>query len=453
MTLEARSARSVLVRPAHAALLRSAAVRSAAVRSAAVRTVVVRTVVVGSATMLVATCGSRPAGGPPALRWYVYNESSGSFAAAAADCSASSGGAYRISIDVLPNDADGQRQQLVRRLAAEDTSMDILALDVTWTPEFAEAGWIEAFDDATAQRITTGTLPVATRTGTWANHLYAAPLNTNVQLLWYRKDLVPTPPRTWDEMLAAARGLAARGRPHLVEVQGAQYEGLTVLFNTLVASAGGSILSADGSRVRLGAPAEQAVAAIRALADSPAADPSWSNQREDDNRLVFESGAAAFQLNYPFVYPSARHNAPGLAPEIGWAQWPGLVAGQPSHPTIGGYNLAVSSYSAHPDLARRAIECLRGRANQIRTAIRGGLAPTLEALYTDRELIDGGYPFAAAVGEALRNASVRPRTPAYQTVSLQISDALSPPRSASVGRLDGLRTAIADALESKGLVP
>ena len=49
------------------------------------------------------------------------------------------------STDLLPGAAaasDGQRQQLVRRLAAHDDSMDILGLDVTWEAEFAQAGWI-----------------------------------------------------------------------------------------------------------------------------------------------------------------------------------------------------------------------------------------------------------------------------------------------------------------------
>ena len=392
-------------------------------------------------------------GGPARLTWYVYNESSGSFAKTAADCSAASKGQYTISINVLPNDSDGQRQQLVRRLAAGDSSMDILALDVTWTAEFAEAGWIVPFPAAQAKRLTAGMLPVAVQTGTWDNQLYAVPLNTNAQLLWYRKDLVPNPPRTWDEMLADARRLAAAGKPHYVEVQGAQYEGYTVLFNSLVASAGGQILSADGTKVVLGPPAEKAVEAIRALAHSPAADPSWSNQKEDDNRLAFETGSAAFQLNYPFIYPSAKQNNPKLAEQIGWTQWPTLVPGRPSHTTVGGYNLAIGAYSRHRVEAAAAISCMASRDNQIRTATAGGLAPTLKDLYTDQQFINGGYPFAAAIYEALQNASVRPKTPAYQSVSLQIAHTLSPPSSASPGRLGDLRGAISDAIESKGLVP
>ena len=78
----------------------------------------------------------------------------------------------------------------------------------------------------------------------WKDKTYAIPLNTNVQLLWYRKDLVPKPPETWDEMIAMAKKLPA-GEGNILE-QGQKYEGYVVWFNNLVASAGGTIVDAEG---------------------------------------------------------------------------------------------------------------------------------------------------------------------------------------------------------------
>lgn len=408
-----------------------------------------------AAVPVLAACGSSGGGSgrTATLNWYMFPDGSGSFATAAANCSKASNGAYTIKINVLPNDADTQRQQMVRRLAAKDSSLDILGLDVTWEAEFSEAGWILPFTGARRTAVENGTLPAAIKAAVWRNQLVAAPLNTNTQLLWYRKDLVPEPPTTWSQMVADATRLAKEGKPHYIEVQGAEYEGYTVLFNTLVASAGGSILNASSTSAQLGEPAVKAIQAIQQLAQSPAADPSWSNQHEDDNRLAFESGNAAFELNYPFIYPSALQNNPSLAKKIGWTQYPSLVAGQPSHVTIGGNDLAVSAYSKHPDQAFDAITCLRGSANQTTYAIKGGLPPTLTALYTDPALIKGGYPFAGAIYTALQNGVARPQTPAYQSVSLQISYNLSPPTSVSVGKLNTLKSRINDALNSKGLVP
>ena len=167
-------------------------------------------------------------GGTPILNWYVFHDPSGSFPAAAKDCSAAAGGAYGIRIQELPTSADGQRQQLVRRSAAKDSSLDILGLDVVWEAEFAEAGWVENWTGQRRQQVERDAVKAALDTATWNGQLVAAPFNSNTQLLWYRKDLVPDPPRTWDQMIRQAQELARQGKPHYIEIQGNSYEGYTV---------------------------------------------------------------------------------------------------------------------------------------------------------------------------------------------------------------------------------
>jgi trehalose/maltose transport system substrate-binding protein len=405
---------------------------------------------------LAGACGGTTGGtGPAQLNWYIFNPSASIFEDAAKACSGQSHGDYHIKVNYLPATADGQRQQMARRLAAEDSSLDILGLDVTWTPEFAEAKWIAPWPAQDAADVKRGTLPTMIDTATWQGQLYSAPFNTNTQLLWYRKDLVPNPPRTWDEMIGMAEQLAGQNKPHYVEIQGAQYEGYVVWFNTMVTSAGGRILTPDGSHVALGPAAVTALQTMQRLATSVAADPSLANQREDPNRLAFESGSAAFELNYPFVYPSAKSNVPDLAKDMAWAPYPSLIPGQPSHPTIGGIDLAVSAYSNHRSQAFHAVQCLRSPENQVTNAIVGGLPPVDEAIYQDPpQKFVQAYPFYQAIYESLQRASVRPKTPAYQSVSITIADALSPPADRKPRQdVDRLRSQIGDALQSKGLIP
>ena len=175
-----------------------------------------------------AACASSSAatGGPATLNFYSFNDPSGAVATAVANCSKQSGGKYVITYNKLPAAADDQRLQLVRRLAAGDTTMDILGLDVTWEAEFAEAGWILPWTGSDKQQAEAGTLAVPLQTAIWNNQLYAVPYNSNTQLLWYRDDLVKTPPATWDQMISDAEQLAKEGKPHLIEIQGAQYEGI-----------------------------------------------------------------------------------------------------------------------------------------------------------------------------------------------------------------------------------
>jgi multiple sugar transport system substrate-binding protein len=401
-----------------------------------------------------AACSSASAANAPVtLNYWSFPDNSGAIQQAVNTCSAASGGRYTIVYNKLPSDADGQRQQMVLRLAAHDNSMDILGLDVTWEAEFAQAGWILPWSGANLAAAQNDTLPTMLQTATWQGKLYAVPYNTNTQLLWYRSDLVPTPPTTWAQMISDAEQLARQGKPHLIEIQGAQYEGVTVWFNTLVASAGGSVLTPDGAQPSLGAPALQALQIMAQLAHSPAADPSLSVQQEDANRLAMEGGTAAFELNYPFVYPSMQTDQPQIFKNFKWAPYPRVNPSIPSHVTIGGIDLAVSRYSSHPDLAQQAILCLRNRANQSVAAIKGGLPPTLMSLYTDPAFIKA-YPYAAAIRDALLSASVRPKTPAYQNVSIVISHAVSPSGSISpAATLRQINGGIGNALADKGLIP
>jgi multiple sugar transport system substrate-binding protein len=254
-------------------------------------------------------------------------------------------------------------------------------------------------------------------------------------------------------MIADAEQLAKAGKPHYIEIQGAQYEGVTVWFNTLVASAGGSVLTPSDEHPSLGAPAAQALQIMSQLAHSPAADPSLGVQQEDTNRLAMEGGTAAFELNYPFVYPSMQADQPQIFKHFKWAPYPRADANIPSHVTIGGIDLAVSRYSAYPALAQQAILCLRDRANQSVAAIKGGLPPTLMSLYTDPSFIKA-YPYAAAIKASLLSASVRPETPAYQNVSIVISHAVSPPAGISpAATLTQINGGIDNALADKGLIP
>jgi multiple sugar transport system substrate-binding protein len=402
---------------------------------------------------LLAACGGDEDTATPTLNWYNFPDDSGALQQAADNCSRASQGRYRIVYNRLPRTADGQRQQLVRRLAAEDTALDILGLDVTWAAEFAEARWIKEWTGEAKRQATSGTLRVPLQTATWKGRLYAVPYNTNTQLLWYRADLVPTPPRTWAEMLEMSRDLARQGRPHLVEIQGAQYEGLTVWFNSLLNSAGGSILNPSATEPSLGPPAVRAASIMRDLANSPAADPSLPNQMEDQNRLAMESGVAAFELNYPFVYPSMKANNPDLFKVFRWAPYPRVDANRPSRPTIGGIDLAVSAYSRHSDLAFEAALCLRNRENQLTAALKGGLPPTLRSLYDEPSFVSD-YPFARDVLAALESASVRPQTPAYQNVSIAVSHTLSPPSAIKPeSSVDTIREQIDRALRSEGVIP
>ena len=406
------------------------------------------TALVAGLIMAVSACGEEGGSGTVELNFWAYNEPGGTFRGAAERCTQESGGGYRISFNALGNDPNTQRQQLVRRLAAGDESIDIMSMDVIWTAEFAEAGWMLPFPEDIAGEIRQGTLTGPLDTATYEDKLYGAPANSNTQLLWYRKDLVPDPPQTWSEMIDMAERMPKAGR---IETMGDAYEGLVVWFNSLIQSAGGQILSSPDEVALQDEPTRKALDIMGRLGRSKAADPSFQALREDQARLAFETGNAAFQVNWPFIYASARDNKAPIFEDIAWAPWPRVDANTPARAPIGGFNWGVGANTKHPREAFEAAACMRNEENQREMALKGGLPPTLESLYDD-PAFKKDYPFAEAIRTSLDNAAVRPRTPVYSDVAQVIFTVLHPPASVSPDKADRLRSTIEEALEGEALL-
>ncbi len=405
--------------------------------------------------VLLPGCGGGGDGGTPTVKWYVFREPSGAFEAAARTCSETAAGRYRIEIAELPAQADAQREQLVRRLAAKDSDIDIVYMDVIWTAEFAEAGWILPWEGEAARELSEGVLEGPLATATYKDALWAAPLTSNTQLLWYRRSLVPEGqvPATWDELIDFAERLPAG--QNLVQEQGARYEGLTVWFNSLLASAGGAVIRGAGQEPDVvigGDTTVRALEILRRFARSDVADPALATNTEDPARLRFQEGSSAFMLNWPFVYPSAREDAPAIFGDMGWARYPGVIPGEPSRPPLGGANLAVGAFSKHPDLTREAIRCLASPELQATYAVRGGLPPTLARVY-DEPAVRAEYPFADLLRDSIDAAAPRPVSPAYNDISRAIYTTIHPLRTIDPrGDAEELHDKVSKAVRSEGLL-
>ncbi len=165
-----------------------------------------------AAAGLAACGGSSGESGARDLTFFVAIQPGGTIEKVSERCSEESHGKYTITPEFLPTDASQQREQLVRRLGAEDSSIDIVGMDVIWTGEFANAGWVEEWKGPLKKQVTEKVFPNVIETASFEDKLYAAPFNTNTQLLWYRKDLVKKPPKTWDEMIEVGR--RAEGSRH-----------------------------------------------------------------------------------------------------------------------------------------------------------------------------------------------------------------------------------------------
>ncbi len=376
------------------------------------------------AGVVLGACGGSGSG-VPQLSFFVAIQPGGTIEATARRCTKEADGKYTIKPELLPNDASQAREQLVRRLGAKDSSIDIIGLDVILTSEFANAGWIAPWHGEQKREASENVFPSVLETASFEGDLYAAPFNTNTQLLWYRKDLVPKPPQTWEQMIEVAEELPEAGK---IQVQAERYEGYTVWVNALIESAGTHILSGPEEVDLEQKPTEEALEVIGRLAHSSAASPNLPTSNEDTARLAFEAGEAAFMTNYTFAFASAKENAPQINEEMGAAPFP-RVNSSPAKPPLGGFNLAVSSYSSHQQEAFEAALCVSGEKSELTAVELDGLPPSHENLYSNK-VVQKAYPgFSGLVREEVEAAGPRPATPAYQDVTSAIQRTLHPPES------------------------
>lgn len=406
-----------------------------------------------AAFALAACGGGSDNSGPRQLTFFVAIQPGGSIEEVSKRCSEESGGKYEITPEFLPTDASQQREQLVRRLGAQDSSIDIVGMDVIWTGEFANAGWVEAWKGPLKEQVTKNVFPNVIETASFEHELYAAPFNTNTQLLWYRKDLVPKPPTTWDQMIEQAEKLKEAGT---IQVQASRYEGYMVWINALIESAGTEILSGPEAVELEQGPTEKALAVMGKLANSSAAPAGLSTSDEDSARLGFEAGESAFMTNYTFAYASAKEEAPDVFKHMGYARFPRVDANTPSKPPLGGFNLAVSSYSKNKDVDFEAAACLADGKSQLTAVELDGLPPSRSDLYTNKTVTKAYPGFAGLVKESIEGAGPRPTTPAYQDVSLAVQRTLHPPEKIdpedTESIYDELKANLEDAVKREGLL-
>ncbi|WP_434056502.1 extracellular solute-binding protein [Georgenia wangjunii] len=380
-------------------------------------------------TACLAACASES--GPPVLTWYTTPDAGGQ-AEIARTCSEAAEGEYRIEISLLPNDAPGQREQLARRLAASDASIDIMSLDPPFIPEIAEPGFLAPMPEELADVFVEDVVQGAVDSATWDGELVTAPFLSNTMLLWYRKSVVEeagldmSQPVTWDQIIEVARD---QGK--YLGVQGVKAESMTVWVNALMASQGAEILPdpaapADELEVALDSPEGQRAAEIMStIASEGLGGPGMPTEDEDASLNEFLGDNGSFMVNWPFVWPGAQSTAPDVVEDIGWAMYPQVEEGTESAPPVGGLNLGVGAFSEHVDLAYDAVQCLVQPDNQAMYVETNGNAPVGADVY-DRPEIQEAYPMADLLRDSLERAVPRPQTPYYNEVSIGLQETWYP---------------------------
>ncbi|MFF0489004.1 ABC transporter substrate-binding protein [Nocardia sp. NPDC003482] len=323
----------------------------------------------------------------------------------------------KVTFKEQSNDASQQYDDLAQHLKAKQSDYDVMALDVPWTAEFAAKGWIQPLKDSFS--IDTATLLSPTvASATYKGTLYAAPRNTNGGLLYYRKDLVPNPPKTWTELLGDCAVAKDKGIGCYAG-QFAPYEGLTVNSAEVINAYGGTFVGPDGKTPTVDSP--QSRAGLQVLVDAykngdiPKEAISF---KEPESQNAFAQGKLLFLRTWPNFYGVANADSSVVKGDTAVAPLPGKDGIGAS--TLGGYNAAISAYSKHKATALDFLRFLISEDAQ-RIVAEGAFPPVRASLYDDPALI-AKFPYLPALKDSVASAVPRPLTPYYNAVSKAIQD-------------------------------
>ncbi len=297
---------------------------------------------------------------------------------------------------------------------AESGEIDIFQVDVIWPGIIAEH--VVDLNEYLAEDYVGQFFPDMIAGQTIEGALVAIPWFTDAAGLYYRTDLLEKygleVPTTWDELEAAAttiqEGERAEGMAEFFGYvwQGNSYEGLTCdAHEWLVSETGETFIAPDGT---INVNNDAYVAALERAAGwvgtiSPEAVTTYG---EEESRAVWQAGNAAFMRNWPYAWGLGNADDSVIAGLFDYAPLP--MGDSRAAACLGGWQLAVSRYSANVDAAVSVAAFLASPDEQKTRALSPqGANPTIPALYDDPELADAN-PLFARMGPILSTAFPRP---------------------------------------------
>ncbi len=359
-------------------------------------------------------------GSTTSLVWLSEQDTTGTYAALVNEFNQSVGkqkGIHVTSQQVAST--DDLLARYTNMLRARSASVDVMSIDIVFPAQFAASQWTTPITDTqwpTSDRA--NYLPGPIQGCTYQGKLWAAPLRTDLGVLYYRKDLVSTPPKTWDDLVNSAKSASPKSTKYGYVWQGAQYEGLVCNFVEVLYGYNGSILDAnDSTKVTVNSPeAKQALTEMVSWVGSisPLAVTTY---QEEPSRTVWQNGDATFMRNWPYAY--ALGNDPKqskVADKFDITSLPYGGSGTVGHSTIGGWNLATNAYSKNADASWEFIKFMLQPEAQKKLAINASLTGSLQSIYTDSDVL-AKQPLFSKLGPILKNALPRPVSPQYSDVS------------------------------------
>jgi multiple sugar transport system substrate-binding protein len=276
-----------------------------------------------------------------------------------------------IQRETVPGDTLIQK---VLQQASSKTLPDVLMLDNPDVQQIAATGALAPLNDMGLNG--DGVIKGMVDATSYQGKLYGLAPVTNTIALFYNKDMLAEagvqPPKTWDELKAAAKKLTKPGRYGMAFNANATYEGSWQFLPAMWTN--------GGDETDLTSP--QVAEALQLWVDlvkSGSASKSVINWTQGDVNDQFIAGKAAMMVNGPWQVPSLNKN-----PKIKWdvVQFPVNKVGQTPVAPLGGeaWTVPLNKDQAKQQKAADFVKCLNSDENELAWAKARFTVPTKTAL-------------------------------------------------------------------------
>lgn len=321
-----------------------------------------------------------------------------------------------VKVVSTPNSSSERLALYQQLLASQAKDIDVFQVDVVW-PGILGQYFIDL--KPYAKNTINAHFSALINNNTVNGKLVAMPWFTDAGVLYYRKDLLDkyheAVPTTWQQMTATAQKIQQQERAEGKDKmwgyvwQGRAYEGLTCNGLEWIHSFnGGSIVESDG-KISVNNPHSAKALTLAASWMNTISPSGVLNYTEEEARGVFQSGNAVFMRNWPYAWALAQSADSPVKGKVGIVALPKGGKDGRHAATLGGWQLAVSKFSAHPKEAADLVMYLTGRQEQKRRSVVGSFNPTIKALYQDKEVL-AANPYLADLYESFANGTPRPAT-------------------------------------------
>ena len=303
--------------------------------------------------------------------------------------SASTG--IKVNVTPHPTASDASYSQLARAFSSKSDSIDVAMIDVVWPGAFAP--YLVDLKPKLGRQAKLHAQGIISN-DTVDGHLVAMPWFGDFGILYYRTDLLKkygfkAPPKTWDELFAQAKKIqdgeqATNKNFYGFVFQGNSYEGLTCDALEWVSSSGGGNFI-DNGKVTIDNPKASAVLDKFRNQIGKTTPRGVTSYQETETHNAFIGGNAAFMRNWPYAYSLAAAKGSKVRGKFNVS----VLPHGPGHSvgTVGGWQLAVSKFSKHPDAAIEFVRYMTSPAVERFDAITNSNVPTIPSVARDKAVV------------------------------------------------------------------